>query len=207
MGKSEGPSPRIETGLFKGMTLEVAPGTATRPTGAKIRAAVLNILQADLPGAKVLDLFAGTGALGLDAVSRGASSARFVEKDRAALRALEKNVGEARRRLAKQGKSEVGLALAVAAQDVSSFLSQSSSAPSDGRLIFDVVWADPPWVEVPALAPVLLKSLAAHVAIGGVFVLESGDGEHDVVPCLGEGWDLTKTKSYGKTRITVYRRV
>lgn len=205
MDHSEGPNPRIETGLLKGMNLEVAPGVVTRPTGAKVRAAVLNALQADLPGAKVLDLFAGTGALGLEAVSRGACSARFVEKDRRALQALEKNVGEAKRRLAKQGKSEVGLS--VVAQDVTLLLSQNSSAASDSRLIFDVAWADPPWDEVSALAPVLLKFLAPQVAIGGVFVLESGDGGEDITPFHGDGWDLTKSKTYGKTRITVYRRV
>lgn len=205
MDRSEGPSPRIETGLLKGMNLEVAPGVVTRPTGAKVRAAVLNALQADLSGAKVLDLFAGTGALGLEAVSRGASSARFVEKDRVALRALEKNVGEAKRRLDKQGKLEVELS--VVAQDVMSLLTQNSSAPRSDGVNFDVVWADPPWAEVPALASVLLKLLAPQVAVGGVFVLESGDGAEDIAPFQSDGWNLTKSKTYGKTRITIYRRV
>jgi len=120
---------RIVGGTLGGRRLVTPPGASTRPTAEKVRAALANSLQATggLDGARVLDLYAGSGALGLELLSRGASTAVFVEKDRAALTALRSNVALA------------ALGVTVVAADVLGFL----GTPGIGR--FDVVVADPPY--------------------------------------------------------------
>ena len=91
---------RIVGGTLGGRRLVTPPGAGTRPTAEKVRAALANSLQATggLDGARVLDLYAGSGALGLELLSRGASTAVFVEKDRAALTALRSNAAAGCRR-------------------------------------------------------------------------------------------------------------
>lgn len=93
---------RIVAGTFKGMALAAPKGERTRPTAAKVRAALGNALAAYLDGAAVLDLYAGTGGLGLELVSRGARAATFVESDSTALKALRANVSAARSRTSAQ---------------------------------------------------------------------------------------------------------
>ena len=83
---------RIIAGRWRGHTIAAPPGTKTRPTTDRVREAWMSALQLDLPGSRVLDLFAGSGALGLEALSRGAEHATFVEKANGALRALAANV-------------------------------------------------------------------------------------------------------------------
>lgn len=82
----------IVAGDFKGRRLKTPAGARTRPTGAKVREALFSILQRSIRGARVLDLYAGSGALGLEALSRGARTADFVEVQRAALAALKANI-------------------------------------------------------------------------------------------------------------------
>jgi 16S rRNA (guanine966-N2)-methyltransferase len=120
---------RIVGGTLGGRRLVTPPGAGTRPTAEKVRAALANSLQATggLDGARVLDLYAGSGALGLELLSRGASTAVFVEKDRAALTALRSNAA-----LVTQG-------VAVVAADVLSYLGTAGIGP------YDVVLADPPY--------------------------------------------------------------
>ena len=123
---------RIVGGTWGGRRLVTPPGDTTRPTAEKVRAAMASSLQATggLEGARVLDLFAGSGALGLELVSRGASSAVFVESDRAALTALRANV-------ATLGGG--GTSLTVVPGDVTRFATTAAAGP------FDVVVADPPY--------------------------------------------------------------
>jgi 16S rRNA (guanine966-N2)-methyltransferase len=120
---------RIVGGTLGGRRLVTPPGAGTRPTAEKVRAALANSLQATggLDGARVLDLYAGSGALGLELLSRGASTAVFVEKDRVALAALRSNVALA------------ALGVTVVAADVLGFLGTAGIGP------FDVVVADPPY--------------------------------------------------------------
>jgi 16S rRNA (guanine966-N2)-methyltransferase len=131
---------RIVAGLAKGRRL-VTPATGTRPTSDRAREALFNSLAATvhLDGARVLDLYAGTGAVGLEALSRGAAHAVFVETGRAALDALRRNV------------EAVGLAGAtVIARPVGSYLATAPEQP------FDLVFADPPYdLDNEALAGVL----------------------------------------------------
>lgn len=120
---------RIIAGKWRGHTIAAPPGSRTRPTTDRVREAWLSALQLDIPGSRVLDLFAGSGALGLEALSRGARSATFVERSSGALRALAANI----RKLGVEADTTVvrGDALRYAARlDL---------------LAFDIALADPPY--------------------------------------------------------------
>jgi 16S rRNA (guanine966-N2)-methyltransferase len=148
---------RIVAGLAKGRRL-AAPAAATRPTSDRIREALFNTLAAHAPldGARVLDLFAGTGAVGLEALSRGAAAAVLVEKDRRALDVLRRNVGT------------VGLPGArVVARAVGAFLADAPDEP------FDVVFVDPPYeLDEPQLSAVLGALADGWLAPGAQVVVE-----------------------------------
>ncbi len=150
---------RIVGGTFGGRRLVAPPGAGTRPTSEKVRAALANSLASTggLDGARVLDLYAGSGALGLELISRGAGSAVFVERDRAALTALRANV------------TSLGAAgVTVVASDVLGFV---GTVAGGGIGPFDVVLADPPYDLAPqdlvAVLAVLQRvgALAAHADV------------------------------------------
>ncbi|MBE7188767.1 16S rRNA (guanine(966)-N(2))-methyltransferase RsmD [Jatrophihabitans endophyticus] len=149
---------RIVAGLAKGRRLS-SPAAGTRPTSDRAREAMFNTLASTirLDGARVLDLFAGTGAVGLEALSRGAAEAVFVEKNRAALDVLRRNV------------DAVGLPGAVIdPRHVSLVLGGGTDAP------FDLVFADPPYADSDASVEQLLLALCVEgwLAPDGVVVLE-----------------------------------
>jgi len=192
------------------MKLQVpAPGKSdleTRPTGGKVRAAVLNMLQERLEGARVLDLFAGSGAVGLEMVSRGAGGATLVEAGRAALGCLNSNVTELCRRAAAQGLPKP--AVTVISGTVESALDRLTGT-AKGQ--FDIVWADPPYRDVPGLVVKLHAAAAVLLAPEGWLVLEcSGEDRGGDDPTLkidldlvGPGWESRRDRIYGKTRILV----
>jgi 16S rRNA (guanine966-N2)-methyltransferase len=122
---------RVIAGAHRGRRLRTPPGLATRPTGARVREALFSILG-DLTGSRVLDLYAGSGALGIEALSRGADSVVFVEHDRAALECIREN-------LAEIGISEKARVMPVT---VSVALKRVGS---EGPSPFDLVFCDPPW--------------------------------------------------------------
>ena len=139
---------RIVGGTWGGRRLVTPAGETTRPTAEKVRAALASSLYATggLDGARVLDLYAGSGALGLELVSRGASSAVFVEQDRAALTALRANIAAL-----SAAQPPDAAALTVIPGDVAAFAARSAGAGP-----FDVVVADPPYdLTTEALAGVL----------------------------------------------------
>ena len=131
---------RIVGGRWRGRRLAIPPGTEVRPTPDRVRETLFNWLAPSLPGARCLDLFAGTGALGLEALSRGAAETTFVERDAVLVRALDERIGV----LAAQARVFHGNAL--------EFL---SSRP---QRRFDVVFMDPPYAM--GLSPVLEKLAA-----------------------------------------------
>ena len=166
---------RIVAGEWRGRRLVAPPGRTTRPTSDRVREAVFSILG-PLDGERVLDLYAGSGALGLEALSRGAGEATLVERDRAALKALRANV------------EALGAHAHVIAGDVASFL--DSAAMAGGH--YDLVFLDPPYRsgvgrELP-LEPVL--------APGARVIVESDRrSPHDLsIPVIDE-------RRYGDTLI------
>ena len=149
---------RIVAGSAGGRRFDVPAGTSTRPTSDRAREAMFSTLGAltDVGGIAVLDLYAGSGALGLEALSRGAASATFVESDRVASRLITANA------------ASLGLAGAdVRCDTVQRFVRQSGPTPA-----YDVVFADPPYDLSAAALVAVLTALAGRIAPGGVLVVE-----------------------------------
>ncbi len=173
---------RVCAGRYKGRTL-VYPRTGLRPTKDITRQAIFNMLGSLPCGARVCDLFAGGGALGIEALSRGAVEAIFVEKSPAVLRFLRMNVR--------------GLAGArVLRGDVLAVMPRLGSG-------FDIVLADPPYLN--GLVQATLDKAVDHglVRPGGVFVLEHHRQER---PVPGAAWELVRQGRYGETWVSLLRR-
>jgi 16S rRNA (guanine966-N2)-methyltransferase len=176
---------RVVAGSAGGIQLDV-PKRRVRPTMDRVKAAIFSSLAGKIVGARVLDLFAGSGALGIEALSRGAASALFVEQDRQSITTIDKNL--ARTRLAGR----------VRQQDVFDFLRQF-----DSREKFDLVFADPPYEKTDSgrtFTDKLLTDgkLAQLLAPGGIFILEQRPGEPLPNANL---WQVTRQKAYGATEV------
>jgi 16S rRNA (guanine966-N2)-methyltransferase len=174
---------RIVAGAAKGRRLQAPKGGDVRPTADRVKEAMFAALQAVVPGARVLDLFAGSGGLGLEALSRGAHSVTFVERDRAALEVLRRNV------------VTVGLPGAVVlAEPVTRAL---AGGLPDGP--FDLVLADPPYRLPKAELAGLLVALLAHLAPGATVMLErpARDGTPPWPAALRQG----DPRRYGDTAL------
>ena len=174
---------RIIAGEWRGRRIRAPKGDAVRPTLDRVREAWMSMVHTSLPDARVLDLFAGSGALGLEALSRGAARVDFVEHDPRTLRVLQENVGL----LGAGGRSTLHR------EDALSYLLKVTEGERD-RPAYDVAFADPPYRQELAvrLADLWLKSPFA--AIFGV--------EHESSESLPAGGD---TRRYGDTSITIYR--
>jgi 16S rRNA (guanine966-N2)-methyltransferase len=172
---------RIVAGELRGRLIEAPPGRDTRPTTDKVREAMFNALGSlDLVrDAVVVDLYAGSGALGIEALSRGAAEVVFVERDRAALRVLRENLDHLG--LGDRARVQSGDAFALA-----------------GRLPADLVLADPPY-DFDAW-PELLAKLDA-----GFVVAESGRPLEE--PVGADGWRAVRSKRYGRTWVTFFERI
>jgi 16S rRNA (guanine966-N2)-methyltransferase len=143
---------RVIAGSAKGRTLAAPRGGATRPATDRIRETLFAILEPILEDARVLDLFAGAGTLGIEALSRGAASATFVERSAEALKTLRKNI-------AATGFDDHAQVIGA---NVLSFLEQSSTGP------YDVVFLDPPFADVA-----LLEASLAHPRLAGALAAEA----------------------------------
>jgi 16S rRNA (guanine966-N2)-methyltransferase len=181
---------RVIAGTAGGIQLEV-PKSGVRPTMDRVKGAIFSSLGEEIIGARVLDLFAGTGGLGIEALSRGASSALFVEESSSAASTIERNL--ARTKL--EGR--------VRKQDVFGFL-RSTQTPEPFRIIF----ADPPYEKAKsggAFTQLLLESqeLAGMLDGAGFFVLEKRPAEKMAATPL---WNVTRAKKYGATEVLFLQR-
>ncbi|HZH24589.1 MAG TPA: 16S rRNA (guanine(966)-N(2))-methyltransferase RsmD [Solirubrobacteraceae bacterium] len=149
-------SPRVIAGRYGGRRLKAPPGDATRPTADRVREALFSILGARVPGARVLDLFAGSGALGLEALSRGAQAVTFVERAPAALAALRENL------------AALGADAAVERAEALRWL----RGASDGARQYDLVFLDPPYRRAAELGAPLSELLPAVLAPGALVIAE-----------------------------------
>ncbi len=185
---------RIGSGLIKGMPLKSPRNFATRPTSGKVRSAVLDMLAAIWQGARVLDGFAGTGANGLEAWSRGAASVTFVESDPLAIRAITANVELAKKRTISQGLPASGLLVLPGAIE-----NVAKSLVGRG---FDVIWLDPPYAIAGQILPLIMPDLILRLNPSGTIVVELGDDPIDF-----SLWNLSliKSKRYGITNIFILR--
>jgi 16S rRNA (guanine966-N2)-methyltransferase len=176
---------RIIAGRFRGRRLQTPPGLAVRPTGDRIKQTLFDILQGFVPGARVLDLYAGSGNLGLEALSRGARRVVLVERAPAALQAIAANL----QRL--DAASEVEVVRAEALR----YLAGSHAEP------FDLVLADPPYAD--GVEAALLAAACGAVRPGGCLVLQ-----HDRRwrPAPVPGWRHTAARRFGATGLDFFWR-
>jgi 16S rRNA (guanine966-N2)-methyltransferase len=170
---------RIVAGSHKGARIFAPKGSDTRPTGDRVREAAFNLIG-PVDGAGVLDLFAGSGAMGLEALSRGAASALFVESDRDACRTIERNA-------AKLGITGV----TILCRDAFQVLAAHSRT-------YDLILCDPPYdlAGHARLGPYLARALAPD----GLLVYETGAGSEPQV----EGLTVRTSRTYGSARLTLF---
>jgi 16S rRNA (guanine966-N2)-methyltransferase len=181
---------RVIAGSAGGIILDV-PKRGVRPTMDRVKAAIFSSLGELVIGARVLDLFAGSGGLGIEALSRGAASAVFVDSDRRAVETIERNLARA---------SVKG---AVYCRDAFDFLGIDRSGKE-----FEIIFADPPYDRTPAGASysdLLLENerLPEFLQENGVFVLEKRPEEKLSIPAT---WQLTRAKKYGATEVLFVAR-
>jgi 16S rRNA (guanine966-N2)-methyltransferase len=181
---------RLTGGTERGRRLKAPRGTRTRPTAAKVREAIFNILGPPPDGA-VLDLFAGTGALGMEALSRGAGRAVFVERDRNALVALRTNLRE----LGVESRTTV-----IGADVRTGLRRLAASVSGDDR--FSWVFMDPPYADQTEaiLAELTGRDLLTPFAV----VIVEHDNRHRPPDSVG-GLFLTTRRDYGDTELSFYR--
>jgi 16S rRNA (guanine966-N2)-methyltransferase len=176
---------RIIAGSRKGARI-FAPKGDTRPTGDRVREAAFNLIG-PVDDMAVLDLFAGSGAMGLEALSRGASTAVFVESDREAQRTIGRNL------------EKLGLTGAIVLKtDARQAL--AAEAAADRR--YDLVLVDPPYRMLDSLRPILATYVPALLAEDGLVVVETPKREHPELPPLAE----RTSRTYGSVRLTLFEQ-
>jgi 16S rRNA (guanine966-N2)-methyltransferase len=173
---------RVVGGELGGRRLQAPGGGRTRPTGDKVREALFSIIG-DVTGARVLDLFAGSGALGIEALSRGASEAVFVDKGGPAVAAVKRNL------------AELGLEAEVHRREARRFLRAAAEEPP-----FDLVFCDPPYDSATATAGTLVELLPPLLTESALIVTESDKRAPLVLP-----FPLLRERTYGDTRLAVHR--
>lgn len=185
--------PRVITGKYKGAVLFAPKGDSTRPTTDKVKESLFSILQNDIPGARVLDLYSGTGQIAIESVSRGAESAVMVERSGAAVSVIRKNLEKIR-----------------AADDTAFRLMRSSVMSALEKLgeegaAFDIIFLDPPYKTAPDAAREIASAVKNMelLANEGIMVVEHASD----IPFDTEGMALTAVRSctYGLTVLTFFR--
>jgi 16S rRNA (guanine966-N2)-methyltransferase len=174
---------RIIAGSRKGHTIHAPPGRDTRPTSDRVRENTFNLIG-PVEGASVLDLFAGSGALGLEALSRGAASAVFVESDRDAVHAIERNLDKLRLTGATVVRRDGFQALA---------------ADASARRKYDLVLVDPPYDRYDEMQPTLARYLPEILAEDGLLVFETSARIEPQLPL-----ELRTSRRYGSARVTLF---
>jgi 16S rRNA (guanine(966)-N(2))-methyltransferase RsmD len=172
---------RVVAGALGGRRLHAPAGGSTRPTADKVREALFSIVG-DLAGARVLDLYAGSGALGIEALSRGAAEATFVDRAGPAVAAIRRNL------------EELGVEGEVHRRDVARFLKSAAGEPP-----FDLVFCDPPYDSATAAAGVLAERLPPLLTESSLTVTESDKREPLLLP-----FPLARERTYGDTRLAVH---
>ena len=174
---------RIIAGSRKGHRIDAPVGRGTRPTSDRVRENVFNLVAPWVEDAHVLDLFAGSGALGIEALSRGAERAVFVDSSAAACRVIERNLDKLRLTGARVVQSDVARHLATDTQT------------------YDLIFCDPPYEDYAALEPTLARYAPRLLADDGLLVLETSARTEPDLPLAQR-----TSRRYGSARITLFER-
>ena len=175
---------RVISGEYRGRRLLEPEGRDVRPTTDQVKESLFNIIQFDIEGRRALDLFAGTGQLGIEALSRGARECVFVDASRDSLRLVRENL------------RRCGAAARIEQCDALSFLRRRES--------FDLIFIDPPYDSDLAAEAVEAVKAFDILSKGGIMVVESR--RETLLPSLGEEFGTEKTYRYGKIKLTVISR-
>lgn len=178
---------RVITGTARGIPLKTPEGMVTRPTADRVKEAMFSIIHFDVPGAVVLDLFGGTGQLGIEALSRGAKQAVFVDAGDSACRLIKENLK----------RTHMNEKATVIRSDYLDYLSRCHEK-------FDIILLDPPYAEV-FLENALKRITEIDILrSGGIIVAERPLGKD--LPWEFSGFERSKDYKYGKTVLTIYRK-
>lgn len=178
---------RVITGSARGRNIKAPPGVSTRPTTDWVKESVFNIVQFDIEGRRVLDIFAGSGQMGIEALSRGARECVFVENDRNAVKVINEN-------LRTLGFSEISN---VQERDYKAFTKSEKGK-------FDLVFLDPPYGDGHIVKTLELFSAFDILSDGGIIICE-GTKEEKLPEAVGQ-LTLVNEYFYGRTKITLYKR-
>ncbi len=178
---------RVITGNAKGTVLKTPNGLTTRPTADRVKEALFSIIQFDVATSKILDLFGGSGQLGIEALSRGAKSAVFVDCSDDACRLIRENLK--RTGLAGQGR--------VICSDYMAYLKTCKE-------VFDIIFLDPPYAEVFLENALKMITEIDILQSGGIIVAERPLDKE--LFCDFPGFERSKDYKYGKTLLTIYRK-
>ena len=179
---------RVITGKARGIVLRTPTGMATRPTADRVKEAIFNIIQFEVPTARVLDLFGGTGQLGIEALSREAKSAVFVDEREDACRLIRENLK--RTKLEQYGR--------VIRADYMAYLRTCKEK-------FDIILLDPPYAEVFLENSLKMITEIDILQSSGIIVAERPVGKE--LPWDFEGFERSRDYKYGNTLITIYRKL
>jgi 16S rRNA (guanine(966)-N(2))-methyltransferase RsmD len=175
---------RVITGSARGRRLKTLEGDSVRPTTDKVKESIFNIIQFDVEGAKVLDMFCGCGQLGIEALSRGAEFAVFTDISRQSIAVTEEN-------LEHTGFRSVAKTVVT---DSLGYLDRTSE-------IYDIAFLDPPYRA--GIMADAIERVRLHIADGGIIVCETDS--HEVLPEVIDGF-TSKRYKYGKIALTIYRK-
>ena len=178
---------RVISGIAKGVSLKTPDGLATRPTADRIKEAMFSIIQFDIPGTAVLDLFGGTGQLGIEAISRGAKSAVFVDQAEAACILIRENL----RRTKFQEFAK------VVRSDYLTFLKNTHEK-------FDIILLDPPYAEIFLENSLKMISEIDILQSNGIIVTERP--AEKALSVDFPGFSRSRDYKYGNTLLTIYRK-
>lgn len=176
---------KVITGILRGRNLDTLGGDdVTRPTTQSTKEALFSSIQFEIEDKRILDLFAGSGQLGIEAISRGARHCTFVENNKSAYRIIENNIS----------KCHIEDKCKLVMSEAESFLMQKNN--------FDIAFVDPPYHKDLILKS--LPKLSQLMSEDGVIICESAKDEE--LPECVNGWVITRQKNYGKSKLSYYRK-
>lgn len=185
--------PRVISGKYRGAILMAPKGDKTRPTSDKVKEALFSMLQSEIPDSDILDLFAGSGQIGIEAVSRGAQEAVFVEQNAKSLQIIQANITK----LHIEDETEI----------YRMEISKALRILGDAGKVFDIIFMDPPYSEAATYALKVMKLVSAYglLKLDGRMVIEHASDT--IIDQNVTNMTLSRRCKYGSTMLTFYKKI